>query len=48
MRYVTSDNSYTTTFPIAVRNVLMEIVPIDEEDYSRGSNLDWPPESPDR
>lgn len=39
MRYVTSDNSYTTTFPIAVRNVLMEIVPIDEEDYSRGSDL---------
>lgn len=39
MRYVTSDNSYTTTFPIAVRNVLMEIVPVDEEDYSRGSDL---------
>ncbi|MEY0079533.1 hypothetical protein AB7W43_23640 [Providencia rettgeri] len=39
MRYVTSDNSYTTTFPIAVRNILLEIVPVDEEDYSRGSDL---------
>lgn len=39
MRYVTSDNRYTTTFPIAVRNILLETVPVDEEDYSRGSDL---------
>lgn len=39
MRYVTSDNCYTTTFAIAVRNALIEIVPVDEEDYSCGSDL---------
>lgn len=39
MRYVTSDNCYTTTFPIAARNILMEFVPVDEENYSRGSDL---------